>query len=73
MNQKKLERLANIEGYEDVHELLVAASTDSVVPAICVTDGCENTDQLEPDAQNVHCSECGNDTMNSCLILAGVI
>jgi len=67
----KLKALAEIEGYEDVQELLEAAVFDSVVPAICTE--CGATYDLEPDAQDDLCDECDCETVSSCLILAGII
>jgi hypothetical protein len=67
----KLETLAEIEGYEDAQEMLEAAGCDSVVPAICTE--CDATAELEPDAENDYCEECGGNTLSSCLIIAGVI
>jgi hypothetical protein len=70
---EKLELLAEIEGYEDAQEMLEAAGCDSVVPAICMSPDCEATAELEPDAENDYCEECGCNTLSSCLIIAGVI
>jgi hypothetical protein len=73
LNNEKLVRLAEIEGYSDVLALLEAASTDSVVPGICVNDGCENTSEVEPDQDAMPCDDCGTDTIKSCLVIAGFI
>lgn len=69
--QENLETLAGINGFEDAQEMLEAASFDSIVPAICTE--CEATYELEPDAENDLCEECDCTTVQSCLILAGVI
>lgn len=70
-NNELLNYLANEEGYDDVMEMLEAATFDSVVPAICTE--CQGTGNMEPDQDQGHCEGCGNNTMVSCLILAGII
>ena len=67
----RLEELAEIEGYDDVQELLEAAVFESIVPAICTE--CGATYDLEPDAQDDLCDECDCEAVSSCLILAGLI
>ncbi len=73
LDNPKLVRLAEIEGYSDPLALLEAASTDSVVPGICINEGCENTEEVEPDQSSCPCDDCGTDTIQSCLIIAGII
>lgn len=73
LENPKLVRLAEIEGYVDALALLEAASTDSVVPGICINEGCDMTEEVEPDARNTPCEDCGTDTIQSCLIIAGII
>ena len=70
---KKLIRLCQIEGYENVHDLVQAVALDSVCPAICMTEGCEYTADMEPDQEEGYCESCGGNTMVSALILAGFI
>ena len=50
-----------------------AAALDSVSPAICMTEGCDYTCEMEPDQDRGWCEVCGTNTMKSALILAGVI
>ncbi len=69
----KLERLAEIEGFEDVEALLEAAAFDSVSPGICVDAGCEYTCEVEPDQDAGYCEGCGRQTVRSALVLAGLI
>ena len=69
----KLEKLARIEGYEDVMDLLEAASFDSVVPGICKVKGCDYSTGVEPDSDSGWCEECDKGTVVSCLVLAGII
>ena len=70
---KKLVRLCQIEGYENVHDLVQAVAVDSVCPAICMTEGCEYTADMEPDQEEGYCESCGGNTMVSALVLAGFI
>jgi hypothetical protein len=69
----KLRALVAAEGYETLDDLLEAVITDSVCPAICVTDGCSYTHGMEPDQDRGWCEACGANTVRSALILAGVI
>jgi hypothetical protein len=36
-------KLCDLEGYKRLHDLLRASATDSVCPAICMTEGCDYT------------------------------
>ena len=68
----KLEQLAQSEGV-DVEEMLEVATYDSVAPGICTNEGCDYTTNVEPDQDKGHCERCGTKTVESCLILAGII
>jgi hypothetical protein len=70
---KKLMKLCKVEGYADPLDLIQAVVADSVSPAICMTEGCDHTAEMEPDQQEGYCEACGGNTMVSALILAGVI
>ena len=69
----KLETLASIEGYEDSMDMLLARGVDSVVPAICINPGCNYTTGMEPDQDQGFCEHCETNTVQSCLVLAGII
>ncbi len=71
--KEKLRKLAESEGHESVNDLLEAAAFDSVVPAICVAEGCEYTTEMEPDQDRGYCEACGRQSVHSCLVLAGII
>ena len=73
IERKKLRKLAEIEGFETVTELLEFACRDSVVPAICMNPKCDYSEGKEPDQEEGWCEECDQGSMKSCLILAGVI
>ena len=70
---KKLLKLCESEGYESPYDLLQAVASDSVCPAICMTEGCEYTAEMEPDQSEGYCEACGGNTVVSALVLAGVI
>lgn len=70
---KKLLRLCEIEGFDNVDDLIQAVALDSVSPAICMTEGCEYTAEMEPDQREGYCEACGGNTMVSALVLAGFI
>jgi hypothetical protein len=44
----KLMKLCDIEGFETLDALLQVAVTDSVCPAICMTEGCDCTGRWSP-------------------------
>lgn len=69
----KLEQLAEYEGYESVDKMIDTCIISSVVPAICMTEGCDYTTGMEPDQDAGWCEECGLNTVKSCLILMEII
>jgi len=69
----KLMVLCDLEGFKSLNDLLQAAVTDSLCPAICMTEGCNHTTEMEPDQDQGYCESCGGNTMASALILAGFI
>jgi hypothetical protein len=69
----KLMRLCEIEGFDNVEQILFASIGDSVCPAICMTEGCEYTTEMEPDQAHGYCEVCGGNTVTSALVLAGLI
>ena len=69
----KLMKLCDIEGFETIAELLGAVITDSVSPAICMTEGCDYTTEMERDQDAGYCEACGSNTVTSALVLAGLI
>jgi len=69
----KLMRLCELEGFEKVEDILFKSITDSVCPAICMTEGCDFTAEMEGDQEEGYCESCGGNTVVSALILAGLI
>ena len=69
----KLSKLLEIEGYERVEDLIEAVFSDSVSPAICMNEDCNFMCEMEPDQDAGYCEECRTNSMQSALILAGLI
>jgi hypothetical protein len=69
----KLMKLCDLEGYKRLDDFLKASVIDSVCPAICMTEGCDYTTEMEPDQDAGYCEACGGHTMTSALVLAGLI
>jgi len=73
LRAKKLKALAESEGVT-LGELLEHAVTDSACPGICVDAACDYTiAEIEPDQRAGYCEGCGRNTVQSCLVLFGVI
>ena len=69
----KLELILKSEGFTDSLELLEEMITESVVPSICMNKGCDYITGMEPGQTEGWCEECQINTVQSCMILAGVI
>src|SRR5215469_10620519 len=69
----KLMKLCELEGYKRLYDLLKACTADSVCPAICMTEGCDYTAEMEPDQDAGYCEACGGNTVTSALVLAELI
>ena len=72
-DSQSLEILADQWGM-DPWSLVEAYAMESVVPAICANLDCEEySTELEPDCNAGFCNCCGESSMVSCMVLAGVI
>lgn len=71
--EDKMAKLLEIEGFDTDHAFLEEFVTDSTCPSICMNDGCDYTEDLEPDQDRGHCPECNTGTLQSGLVLLGVI
>jgi hypothetical protein len=69
----QLMKLCDLEGYKRLNDFLKSSARDSVCPAICMTEGCDYTTEMEPDQDAGHCEACGGNTVTSALVLAGLI
>ena len=54
-------------------EFLEQYCFDSIVPAICMNDGCNATYEYEPDCTKGWCDECQTKSVQSGLIILGII
>lgn len=68
---EKLLILCVEEGYSDPVDMLEESVKDSIVPAICMN--CDAIHYMEPDQGSGFCENCGNNSVVSCLVLAGLI
>ena len=73
LRQAKLSKLIESEGFENLEEMLQAAAFDSVSPGICVNPDCNHTVEVVPDQNRGWCEACETQTVQSALILAGLI
>ena len=73
LSHPKLVSLVESEGYADVMDFLEDHALESVVPAICMTADCDHTTDLEPDQRAGFCEACGRPSMQSGLVIAGMI
>jgi hypothetical protein len=71
--EAKLQKLAELEGFDTVDEMFDAAVTDGECPGICVNPACDHTADVEPDQRKGYCENCGTQTVKSCLVLAELI
>jgi hypothetical protein len=69
----KLETLSQKSGYGSIEDMLVTAGLEPTVPAICMNETCDHTEDMEPDQTVGWCPECSMNTVCSCLKLAGLI
>ncbi|MEY9748852.1 hypothetical protein ABIF65_008226 [Bradyrhizobium japonicum] len=70
---QKLVTLCDQRGFQDLDDLLLVALLKDASPAICMTEGCNNTTDMEPDQDQGFCEACGGNTIISALVLAGLI
>lgn len=71
--QRKLQKLVELEGYDDDTDLIADAVSDIVCPAICMNESCDYVAEMEPDQSRGWCEECGTNSMKSALVLVGII
>jgi hypothetical protein len=70
---EKLMKLCDLEGFKRLEDLIKASMSDSLCPAICMTEGCDHTTEMERDQREGYCEACGGNTMVAGLVLAGLI
>ena len=73
MKGSKLMKVCEAEGFASIDDLVALVVADSVCAAICMTEGCDYTAEMEPDQDQGFCEACGGNTVTSALVLAGFI
>jgi hypothetical protein len=73
LRDAKLSKLVENEGFETLEQMLQAALFDSVCPGICTKPECTYTVEVEPDQRQGWCEVSETQTVQSALILAGLI
>lgn len=68
---EKLMTLVKASGFTTKEDMLRVAVADSVCLAICIE--CDHVTDMEPDQDAGYCDECGQNTVQSALVLAGLI
>ena len=57
----------------DVIGMMEQAVLDSVATGICMNDCCDYTTDVEPDCEGGYCEECNTQSVQSVLVIAGVL
>ncbi len=65
-----LRELAESEGYSNVAQMIDDAIMGRVSPAICTMPRCGYTGEYEPDQREGYCESCGEQSVQSALVLA---
>jgi hypothetical protein len=69
----KLLKLAELLGFKTIDEMFDAAVTDTACPGICVNPWCEYIATVAPDERAGYCQRDGSNTVQSALVLAGLM
>lgn len=68
----KIDTLIEQEGLT-LDEFMEEFGLESVVPGICMNDGCDYTTNVEPDSTEGWCENCETNTVRSGVVLLGII
>lgn len=69
----KIKTLWQGEGFGSEDAMLASYSFDSVVMGICINRDCDYTTEVEPDCREGYCEECESQTVQSPLVIRGII
>jgi hypothetical protein len=72
MDTEKLKQLSDIEGVSE-QELLEQAVIGDDCKGICINPECSYTTKIEPDQDAGYCEVCSTNTVQSCLVLSGLM
>ena len=70
---QKLLKILAATGYHHLEDLLRDRITDTLAPAICMTEGCDHVAEFEKDQRKGVCEACGSHTVTSVFVLADII
>ena len=56
----------------NINKVLSKSMCDSLVPSICMNEGCDATYDYEPDQDKGWCEKCDKGSVKSILIIYGV-
>jgi len=73
MSQEKMQVLLDEYGYGDEVEMMEEYVHESIVPGICMNEGCSATFEYEPDSEDGWCDACETGSVKSLLVLGGVM
>jgi hypothetical protein len=69
---KKIKQLEDING-QTAEEMAEESVFDGTCASICMNEGCEETFEYEPDQDEGWCDSCETNSVQSILILLGII
>ena len=70
---RKANQLANDYGFATIDDCIEATIIDSVAPGICREPDCDYSTDVEPDQHRGWCEVCGKNTVQSILIICGIV
>jgi hypothetical protein len=73
LSHVKLTRLAQLEGSRTIEALLQLYIRETTVPGICFRPDCDGVAEVARDERAGVCPTCGQNTIQSCLVIAGLI
>ena len=73
LSHLKLTRLAELEGFRTKEALLHAYIGEITLPGICMNLGCDYYAQVAFDEREGHCQREGTPSVQSCLVIAGLM
>ena len=73
LSNVKLTRLAQLEGFRTKEALLHIYVREITVPGICFQSDCDGVAEVARDERAGACPACDQNTVQSCLVIAGLI
>jgi len=73
LSHVKLTRLAQLEGFRTKEALLHIYIREITVPGICFRSNCDGVAEVARNERASVCPTCGKNTVQSCLVIAGLI